>query len=203
MADLAVRATVRVIDGQAREFRLKDDPSPTVATYFAVAEGKTAGLFELPVVGTAKLAAAPADLIGALGEAARDLGVLFQVQDDLLDLYGDKGRDRRGSDVAEGKISILAARASENAPAEDVRRLRAILAKPREATTAEDVEEAEGIFRRSGAVDFAVAEIGRRERAIAGHPGLARAPRLRALLAGLGDAFLEPIRPVVREFGRR
>ena len=32
---------------------------------------------------------------------------MFQVQDDILDLYGDKGREKRGSDIRDGKVSAL------------------------------------------------------------------------------------------------
>jgi geranylgeranyl pyrophosphate synthase len=165
IADLFLRGTVRVIDGQVREFQLKDDPAPTLAKYFTVIEGKTAGL--------------------------------FQIQDDLLDLYGEKGRGMRGADIAEGKISVLVAHALASGPAADAARLRAILDKPREATTAADVDEADALFRRRGSARFAVEEIERRERAVAERPELRAIPRLHLLLTGLADAFLEPIRPVV------
>mgnify|MGYP000053032453 CR=1 FL=1 len=199
--ELLLRGTLRVIDGQAREFQLKDDPAPTMASYVRMIEGKTSGLFEIPLVGAARLCGAAPETAEALRGAARDLGVLFQIQDDLLDLYGEKGRERRGTDVAEGKISVLVVHALERAPAGEARRLREVLARSREETTDDDIAWADGLFRRCGAVRFALDEIARRERAAVERPELAATPRLRDLLAGLGDAFLEPIRPVVRAFG--
>jgi geranylgeranyl pyrophosphate synthase len=198
IADLFLRGTIRVIDGQVREFQLKDDPAPTLAKYFTVIEGKTAGLFEIPLGGAARLAGAPSPVVAAVEQAARDLGVVFQIQDDLLDLYGEKGRGMRGADIAEGKISVLVAHALASGPAADAARLRAILDKPREATTAADVDEADALFRRHGSARFAVEEIERREHAVAERPELRAIPRLHRLLCGLADAFLEPIRPVVR-----
>ncbi|NMC72457.1 MAG: polyprenyl synthetase family protein [Myxococcales bacterium] len=200
LVELLVRGTLRVIDGQAREFQLKDDPAPTMAAYVRMIEGKTSGLFEIPLVGAARLCGATPETAEALRGAARDLGVLFQIQDDLLDLYGEKGRERRGTDVAEGKISALVVHALAAAEAGDARRLREVLAKPREETSDEDIAWADRLFRRCGAVRFALDEIARRERAVAERPALAAVPRLHALLCGLGDVFLEPIRPVVREF---
>ena len=199
--ELVLRGTLRVIDGQAREFQLKDDPAATAEKYVAVIEGKTAGLFEIRLGGAARLAGAPAEVVAAVEEAARHLGVVFQIQDDLLDLYGEKGRGMRGSDIAEGKISVLVAHALAHASPSDGARLRALLAKDRADTTASDVEEADALFRSCGAARHAVHEIERRERIVADHPGLRAVPRLHALLTGLGDAFLEPIRPVIRELG--
>ncbi|MBI5490703.1 MAG: polyprenyl synthetase family protein [Deltaproteobacteria bacterium] len=200
-ADLVLRGTLRVIDGQAREFQLKDDPGPTVERYVAVIEGKTAGLFEIPLGGAARLAGAPSAVVAAVEESARHLGVVFQIQDDLLDLYGEKGRGMRGSDIAEGKISVLVAHALGRCAPADAARLRALLVKPRAETTAADVDEADALFRSCGSARYALSEIERRERIVAGHPGLRAVPRLHALLTGLGDAFLEPIRPLVRELG--
>ncbi|MBN1771492.1 MAG: polyprenyl synthetase family protein [Deltaproteobacteria bacterium] len=200
--ELLVRGTLRVIDGQVREFQLKDDPAPGMSGYVRMIEGKTSGLFEIPLVGAARLVGAAPEAATALGEAARDLGVLFQIQDDLLDLYGDKGRERRGTDVAEGKISALVVHALGCAGAADAQRLREVLTKAREQTSDDEIDWADRLFRRCGSVRFALDEIARRERAVAGRPELAATPRLRELLVGLGDAFLEPIRPVMREFAR-
>lgn len=200
--ELLLRGTLQVIDGQAREFQLKDDPAPSMPGYVRMIEGKTAGLFEIPLVGAARLAGAAPEVTTALGGAARDLGVLFQIQDDLLDLYGDKGRERRGTDVAEGKISALVVHALGCVEPADAAQLRGVLARPREQTSDDEIDWADRLFRRCGAVRFALDEIARRERAVAERPELAATPRLRELLVGLGDAFLEPIRPMVREFAR-
>jgi geranylgeranyl pyrophosphate synthase len=197
LRDLVVRRTIDVIDGQARELRLKDEPNPTLESYFAVVEGKTSGLFELPLAGTAVLAEAPAAVRAALVAAGRHLGVLFQIQDDVLDLYGDKGRGARGGDIAEGKISVLVAHCLERGRAGTAARLRSILAQPREATTADDVREAEALFARTDSLRFALGEIRRRAALVRDDEALAARPPLHALLAGLAGVFLEPIRPVV------
>lgn len=191
-----LRETLRVIDGQEREFLLKDLGDPSPGDYIRMVEGKTSGLFSLPISGAAELCGADDDLLDALAEASRHLGVVFQIQDDLLDLFGDKGRGQAGSDLGEGKISMLVVHALEHAAPERAAWLRALLEAPREELTAAHVDEAIALFESTGAVDAAFAEIDRRCEAALGAPALSRAPRLRGLLGGLADVFLAPVREV-------
>jgi len=188
VAALVLAQTLRVIDGQEREFHLKSG-TPSLADYFAMVEGKTSGLFALPLSGAARLCGADDATVQALDDAARHLGVLFQVQDDLLDLYGDKGRDGVGSDIGEGKRSILVVHALGHAP--DAPRLREILDRSRDATTPTDVAWAADLFRETGSVRFALDEIDRRAH-LAASPDLP--PALRDLVLGLADLFQEPLR---------
>ena len=189
--------TLRVIDGQEREFILKQATEPTLTDYFLMVEGKTSGLFALPVAGAAELCGAQADVVEGLVEAARHMGVIFQIQDDVLDLYGEKGRDIKGSDICEGKRSVLAVHALTHGTPDEVAWLRAVLDKPRDETTIEEVARATALFERLGSVDFALREIAARRARALGVPVLDRHPRLRELVAGVCDLFLEPIRPLV------
>ena len=183
----------RVIDGQVRELELKDAPDPTLDAYVAMVEQKTSALFALPLVGAARLCGAGPEVLSALAEDATHLGVVFQIQDDLVDLWGDKGRDARGNDVREGKISVLVVHALGLADDDEAGRLRRVLREPRETTRAEDVAWAVELFARVGARDRALAEIGRREQAIARVPGLDDHPALARLITGLTAALTAPV----------
>jgi geranylgeranyl pyrophosphate synthase len=193
-----LRETLRVIDGQEREFLLKDMGDPSPQDYIRMVEGKTSGLFSLPIAGAAELCGADDDLLDALAEASRHLGVVFQIQDDLLDLFGDKGRGQAGSDLGEGKISMLVVHALAHAPDARAQWLRDLLEAPREDLTPALVDEAIALFESTGAVDAAFAEIDRRCDAALGSPALEATPKLRDLLAGLADVFLAPVRQVGR-----
>ena len=184
-------STLWVIDGQEREFALKKQREVSLQDYFRMVEGKTSGLFALPMAAAAELCGADATLVDGLEEAARHMGVLFQIQDELLDLYGDKGREQRGNDLREGKRSLMAIVALRAASGEEADWLRAVLDRRREATTAADVQEAIRRFERAGAVDFAVQEIERRRSRVRGE--LSEHPRFAALFDGLCDLFLRPI----------
>ncbi len=115
VAERVLLETLRVIDGQEQEFSLKTAPA-NLEGYFAMVEGKTSGLFALPMAGAALYCGAPPAVVDDLAEAARHMGVLFQIQDDVLDLYGSKGRDMVGTDIAEGKRSALVVRALTTLP---------------------------------------------------------------------------------------
>jgi geranylgeranyl pyrophosphate synthase len=188
-----LRETLRVIDGQEREFLLKTSLDPRMEDYFSMVEGKTSGLFALPIAGAAELCGADPALVHALAEASRHLGVLFQIQDDLLDLYGEKGRGERGSDIGEGKRSVLVVHAMTHASPAARERLRAILDAPREATGPEEVAEALGILEETGSTRFAMAEIRRRRRASVEASGLRVHAGLHDLLGRVGDLMLHPI----------
>ncbi len=189
--------TLKVIDGQEQEFALRAEARPTMERYFAMVEAKTARLFVLAMAGAAEMLGQEGRVIESLTEAARHLGILFQLQDDVLDLYGDKGRSERGSDIAEGKRSILAVHALEHAASDDARWLREVLDKEREGTSPADVNRAAALFERAGSLAFAIREMRARKLAAAAAVAPSGRPRLSALVDGMTETVLEPIRGLI------
>lgn len=197
LMDRMANSTINVIEGQAQEFAMKDERYPGVKRYLGVIRGKTSGLFALPVVGAMEALGIEPTHCSAVQEASMDLGMLFQIQDDILDIYGKKGRDRVATDVAEGKISIFVAHVNEVGNDAEKEELDAILKKPRDQTTDTDIRRAIAIFDRNGAKEMAVSRIRSIQRDIAEHEGLKRCPEIRNVLVELGEIFLEPLNGVL------
>ena len=65
----------------------------------------------------------------ALGQFAHDCGLAFQLQDDILGIYGDEAKLGKpiGSDIREGKRTLLACRALRMLPDEPSAYLRTLL----------------------------------------------------------------------------
>lgn len=188
-----VLETLSIIDGQEREFALKANRHPTLLDYFAVVEAKTARLFVLAMAGAAELCEAGSEVVDALTEAATQIGVLFQMQDDVVDLYGEKGREQKGSDIGEGKRSLLVVHAMEAAHPEEARWLMTVLDKDRTLTSARDVEDVRSLFDRTGSLHFALQEIEeRRGLALAAVQELER-PELVTMIAGISEVVLQPV----------
>lgn len=152
------RAVVGTITGQVMEFQLRPDADEpleaSLQTWIQTATAKTGALFGA-CVACGVLAAGHTDAEALL--AAQDLGeavgLIFQVQDDFLDLVGDKGRDKAGGDLREGKLSFPVAWCYGNAPAERAQRLRVIVDTPRAETTDAMVDEAMALLESTGAVE--------------------------------------------------
>ncbi len=196
---LLLTETLRVIDGQEREFALKLLPAVTLEDYFAMVEGKTSGLFALPMAGAAILCEASDAVAAGLAAAARHMGVLFQIQDDTLDLFGDKGRGAIGSDIGEGKRSALVVHALEHASDADATWLRGVLDKDRKATTELEIARAIELVRSAGSLRFALDEmLSRRERARQSVAALGH-HELSSLVVAMCDLFLEPLAPLFAE----
>ncbi len=184
---------LQVIDGQEREFDLQNDDDTDRAAYARMVEGKTSGLFALPIAGAAELCGAPPAVVSALQEASRSLGVIFQIQDDILDLYGEKGREAPGGDIAEGKRSALVVAFFDLATDDDADRLRHILDSPRADTTDDMIRWAIDALRDQGALAAAFQEIDAHTARIASLDALTDYPDLRDLVLGFVDLFLRPI----------
>jgi geranylgeranyl diphosphate synthase type II len=92
---------------------------PTPAQIRDVMADKTAHYsLELPLRGAAVLAGAPAVVAARLGAIGRSLGVVFQMRDDLLGVFGrtqETGKSASG-DLREGKQTLLVAAARGTAP---------------------------------------------------------------------------------------
>lgn len=81
--------------------------TPTLTDYEKMAEDKTGALFALSAKSAATLARLPEDLAATIGNAFARLGAAYQVQDDLADAFGLKGRARAGLDLREGKANSI------------------------------------------------------------------------------------------------
>lgn len=139
------------VRGQAAELDLLRSQRLDPESYLAAVAGKTSALFALPVFGALLLAGRASDAL-RLSAPFEELGTLFQLQDDVIDLYGEKGRGERGADIREGKVSALVVEHLSRQP-NDRQRLVEILSKSRERTTSDEVAWAALRFEQSGAVD--------------------------------------------------
>jgi geranylgeranyl pyrophosphate synthase len=129
---------LQVAEGQALDINLRADPTPTYAGYVECTRRKTGAFFAMAALGGAVIGDAAEHHLAALREFAFEAGVAFQIRDDVIDVTGGKGR-RVGSDIAEGKRTLLVVYSAEAAEDAERERLFAILDRPRAETTAGDV----------------------------------------------------------------
>lgn len=183
-------AILHIVEGQALEFELQGSESPTVAQWERMAAGKTGALFGACFIAGVAAAGGSGRARDAAWAFGVELGVFFQLQDDLLDLVGDKGRDAVATDLAEGKISWPVAWCREHAEAGLAGRLLQIVKTPREATTPEMVSEALSLLHRSGAIAAATDTLTRSARALLSAPWCEVVP-------GVVERVIAPVRHVL------
>ncbi|MBT6179979.1 MAG: polyprenyl synthetase family protein [Deltaproteobacteria bacterium] len=148
---LLARQGATVVRGQAIEWEMTQDAVTARETYLRAIRGKTSALFSLPVAGSAVLAGWDVEKAQTLAAAFGDIGLLFQMQDDVLDLFGNKGRAEVGTDLKEGKISALVAQHVALHP-EDKEELLKLLKTKRDETSDESVLDMVERFRTGGAL---------------------------------------------------
>jgi geranylgeranyl diphosphate synthase type I len=188
-----------IASGQAAELHMTATQDADPPRYRSVVARKTSGLFELPVVGAALLAGLPPAAVAAISSTFHPIGVVFQLQDDVLDLYGDKGRGHVGADLREGKMSALVVRHLELHP-DDRPWLCDLLARPRDEVRDGDVEQAIARFRSGGAL-AAVARDIRAEASLARRRAHAGDTRVAPLVEELIQIMLSPIQEVLDTSG--
>lgn len=112
--------TARVLDGQQQDMDMELRDDATVEDYVEMVTNKTGALFHLACSMGALVADKDMDAAVAAGAFGRNLGVAFQIQDDLLDTYGDPATFGKpiGGDILNDKNTILRVIALENAPGE-------------------------------------------------------------------------------------
>ncbi len=163
LAEALTRHAEAVVRGQADDLSLRDrlqaNPSlDAVEELLSCAERKTAALFSLCAEGAALLAGKSPAEARSVAEPFAAVGVAFQLVDDLIDAYGDKGRAAPGNDVREGKVSILVAEHLALHPAERTWLLD-ILALPREQTRDAQVHHVLTRMAEGGALDAALSQV--------------------------------------------
>jgi len=102
---------IDVCEGQALDMAFMDRHDVTIDEYFSMIEKKTAKLLEMAVRIGALVGGGTTREIEALRTFARDIGISFQLQDDLLDLVGSEDFGKApGGDIVEGKRTWMVLR---------------------------------------------------------------------------------------------
>jgi len=188
---LALYAT-RIVRGQVDELSLKATSNLSMRDYLAACEGKTGMLLALPIVGAAVLAGYSSGDSERFGTPFVQLGTLFQLQDDLIDLFGDKGRETPGCDIYEGKVSALLISHLDESP-QDTKEILSILEKPREATTPSDVQRVRSLYVRSGSPQKVIQQIQNIQQEVFSSPLLQKEKELHQVAKQLEKMAIAPI----------
>lgn len=165
-------ALARLTEGQVMDIEstfpaaLESGPPPTLERWESVARRKSGALLAACLRAGGAAAGAADDLLERLSDYGESAGALFQLQDDLLDLVGSKGRERRGADLREGKLSYLVAWIYEQDRSAFITPLHDLLARPRADRTWEMVDEAIDALHRCGAIEAAIASVSTRRIAL-------------------------------------
>ena len=112
---------IEVCEGQSldKDFELRQNVS--ISEYQRMIYKKTAALAEMCCSIGAQLCCASAKEIKAVSNFGKNLGMAFQIQDDLLDIVGEENQFGKtiGSDLVEGKKTYLFLRAFEKSNVKD------------------------------------------------------------------------------------
>ncbi len=156
LLDVFLETYQRTVEGQALDINSRGAADFTVDAYLRTATLKTGQYLVLGMIGGAIIAGAPEVTLQCLRRLGENVGPAFQIRDDLIDLTSGKGRGgMKGSDIREGKASILYAHALGKAAPAEREQLTDIMRRPREQTTDEEVEWVMRLYARCGSTTFA------------------------------------------------
>lgn len=106
LVNLFAESTRQIIAGQSEEIRLTRQVSITPDAYHRIARGKSGILMALPVVSAMMTAGIDSRTIANARRAMENLGIAYQIQDDLSDILGTKNGRAAGVDLKEGRMSL-------------------------------------------------------------------------------------------------
>jgi len=104
----AADACVQLTEGEILQGRFRRNISVTEQDYFEIIARKTASLFAVGTRIAAYLARMPAAAVDDMERCGREIGIAFQMIDDVLDIEGDprKTGKRVGTDLVDGNPSL-------------------------------------------------------------------------------------------------
>ena len=147
-------ACVKICEGQASDMGFEDRFDVTQDEYMEMIFKKTGALIAAATKAGAVMGGATQDVIDAMYEYGRLIGLAFQIQDDYLDLASDEETLGKpiGSDIGKGKMTIIAINGLASA-GDDSERLLEILKD--ENNSDDDIGEAIEILTKCGAIEYA------------------------------------------------
>lgn len=146
--------TENMSQGEIHQLSRKGDLSLSETEYREVIWRKTAVLFEGACRSAALLAGASPDRIEALSTYGANLGLAFQMADDLIDYTSDTQElgKKAGADLREGKLTLPVIAALQAADSQDRAYMASIIRNP--SFTTEDFEALKALLQRYGGLAY-------------------------------------------------
>jgi geranylgeranyl pyrophosphate synthase len=158
IVDLTADVCAMLAEGEIAQKKHSGDVSLTDAQYLDIIRRKTA----LPIGASAQtgamLAGASPRIVSDMADYGVNLGIAFQIVDDVLDVTGDPSVLGKpvGSDIREGNVTLPTIHALNNGSSVNREELMRIIR--RKNKNEDHVRKAMDIIRRSGAVEKALAD---------------------------------------------
>lgn len=106
LMDIILRAARLMVEGQIIELANTFNYNLAEATYYDIINKKTSSLFSAVTHITAALIDTSEAEQEEFYQFGMDFGTIFQISDDMLDIFSDKSGKDRFSDLKEGKITL-------------------------------------------------------------------------------------------------
>jgi geranylgeranyl diphosphate synthase type II len=145
------KTAIEVCEGQQMDINFESREGVLIEEYLRMIELKTAVLFACALQMGARIGGASMEDATHLYDYGRNIGIAFQLQDDLLDTFGDPDKvgKKTGGDIAQNKKTYLFLKALEVAgPAEQKELIR--LFSDRTAVEEEKIERVIQLFQQLG-----------------------------------------------------
>ena len=101
-------ATNKISEGEVLQLSMREQSNLSEKDYFNIIDRKTAELFKVSAVTAGILCESAKPVLDSLNNFATSLGLAFQIQDDILDYYGQENLTGKkvGKDFEEGKFTL-------------------------------------------------------------------------------------------------
>jgi geranylgeranyl diphosphate synthase type I len=146
----------RVSEGQQLDIEFETRDRVMEEEYLEMIEGKTAVMFQICSELGAQVAGADQDVIDCMSEWGLSVGLCFQLMDDLIDVLSDSktlGKPT-GSDVAQGKQTLMVIHALNQPESEVKSNLLNVLGMGEEASS-EMIQQGVESLKQLGSIEYA------------------------------------------------
>jgi geranylgeranyl diphosphate synthase type I len=147
-----VDSCINICEGQASDMTFEGNFEVSEAEYMNMIYKKTGALISAATRSGAIIGGGSPEQVETLTEYGKLIGLAFQIQDDYLDVVSDEENLGKpvGSDIIEGKMTLMVVHSLSNASPEDKKELVSIL----NAETETDVDRAIEIFEKYGSINY-------------------------------------------------
>lgn len=163
---LQAQTFARLVQGQIAETVGPAEGADRLQHYLDVVADKTGSLIAASAMFGGMVAGASPDIVGALARYGEEIGVVFQLSDDIIDIASDTSGKTPGTDLREGVPTLPTLMVMASTDPADAR-LRDLVSRP--LTDEAEVSEALSLLRAHPLLQEARDEIARRAEVARGY----------------------------------